>query len=257
MTLPNVREMFVPDPDHIMFECDLKGADAQVVAWEADDEQLKRAFREGLDVHSQNAKDLFDDRELLLSTSAQIKASIRLNRFRQYAKVGVHATNYGCKEVTLAEHLRISVSQAIAFQNRWFDKHPEVYNWHQRTQSTLERTRTVTNKFGYRRQYFDRISEVLPEALAWVPQSTVAICINKGWVNLKKSGLPVEILLQVHDSIVGQFHVKHMEADPLLPKKIKEVMQVTIPYEDPLQIGLSIKISNDNWGACQEWSETA
>ena len=257
MALPNVRDMFIPDPDYIMFECDLKGADAQVVAWEADDEDLKEAFRLGLDVHSQNAKDLFDDLELQRATPSIIKASVRLNRFRQYAKVGVHATNYGCRENTLAAHLNISVAQAIAFQNRWFEKHPGIYKWHQRTLHQLESTRTVTNKFGYRRQYFDRVDALLPQALAWVPQSTVALCINKGWVQLAKTGLPVQILLQVHDSIVGQFHSRELEADPNFPAKIRSAMQVTIPYDDPLEIGLSIKLSNVSWGACKEWKEAA
>jgi DNA polymerase-1 len=249
-TLPNIREMFIPDPDHIMFEADLKGADAQVVAWEANDEDLKRRFAGGLDVHHENAKDMFNDKELHAATPAQVKANIRLNKLRQKTKVGVHATNYGCQPPTLAASLEISFPEAIRFQDTWFRAHPGILDWHNNTDELLRTTRTVTNKFGYRRQYFDRIDNILPQALAWIPQSTVAICINKGWVALARSGLPVEVLLQVHDSIIGQFHKRHLEADPDFATKITTAMAITIPYDDPLTIPLSIKLSEKSWGAC-------
>ncbi len=252
VSLPRVKEMFVPDPDHIMFDADLAGADAQVVAWEAGDEKLKEGFRTGAPIHLLNARDLFDDPQLQTCTDKEAKANPRLNTFRQKAKVGVHATNYGCRERTLASHLGISVAEATRFQDRWFSTHPEIEQWHRAVEHSLQTTRTVTNKFGYRRQYFDRISEILPQALAWIPQSTVALCINRGWVQLVRSGLPAEILLQVHDSIVGQFHRRHLDNDPAFPKRIIEAMTVVIPYDDPLIIPVSIGISDKSWGHCKE-----
>lgn len=58
LVLPNVRKLFIPDPGYTIYEADLRGADAMVVAWEADDEDLKDAFRRGLDVHAKNAEDM-------------------------------------------------------------------------------------------------------------------------------------------------------------------------------------------------------
>ena len=42
--LPNIRKIFIPDPVYILIDSDLAGADAQVVAWEADDEDLKKTL---------------------------------------------------------------------------------------------------------------------------------------------------------------------------------------------------------------------
>ena len=42
LTLPNLRKMFIPDPGKFIFDCDLEQADAQVVAWEADDDEQRR-----------------------------------------------------------------------------------------------------------------------------------------------------------------------------------------------------------------------
>src|SRR5215213_5100571 len=69
--LPNIRKLFIPDPGYTIFDCDLSGADAQVVAWEAEDEDLKAAFKKGLKIHAKNAEDIF--KEEFLSAPGDIK----------------------------------------------------------------------------------------------------------------------------------------------------------------------------------------
>ena len=54
IALPNVRKIFIPDPGYLIGEVDLSGAEAQVVAWAAGDEDLKKAFRAGINVHIKN-----------------------------------------------------------------------------------------------------------------------------------------------------------------------------------------------------------
>jgi DNA polymerase I-like protein with 3'-5' exonuclease and polymerase domains len=252
--LPNVRKMFKPFPNHTIFEADLAGADAQVVAWEAGDEKLKEAFRKKLPLHLLNAKAIYKDAELQKLPVDKIgdkicKENPRLNKFRHRAKQGVHATNYGCQPPTLSLHIESSVSEAKKFQDQWFSEHPEILEWHERTQQALFQSRTVSNRFGYKRFYFDRVEGLLPQALAWVPQSTVAICINKAWVNICSHLPSVQILLQVHDSLVGQFPTEQF--DEIIPQ-IAKYASITIPYTDPLTISVSIKTSNENWGSCEE-----
>jgi hypothetical protein len=46
--LPNVRRLFKPDPGFTLIDIDLSGADAAVVAWEANDQELKDAFMSGM-----------------------------------------------------------------------------------------------------------------------------------------------------------------------------------------------------------------
>jgi DNA polymerase-1 len=257
MTLPNIRKMFKPDQDHIIFEADLAGADAQVVAWDADDADLKHMFRNKLPVHWENAKAIFgavEPRLLTAKSDNEVKAHPELDKYRQYAKVGVHATNYGCKPPTLASHLNITVPAAAKFQEGWFRAHPAIARWIERTEDELMATRTVHNAFGYKRYYFDRVDEVLPQALAWRPQSTVAICINKGMVAFRKwvkeEGLRANLLLQVHDSFVGQVHKSH--ARLVLPH-IQTRCSITIPYADPLTIPLSLSTSDLSWGDCKSY----
>lgn len=236
--LPNVRKLFLPDPGYIIADADLAGADAQVVAWEAGDEKLKAAFRAGLKIHAVNSKDIFGDK-----AGPDGKAE----PYYLYAKKGVHASNYGASAATIAPHMGISVAEAESFQHRWFALHPEIKDWQERVASDLRATKTVRNKFGFRRRYFERVEGILPEALAWIPQSTVAITINKGWLNLEDNLPQVQVLLQVHDSLVFQYP---RSEHPHILDEIKKQMTITIPYDDPLIIPVSIKTSDRSWGDC-------
>jgi len=238
IALPNVRRLFIPDPGMMIADADLAGADAQVVAWDAGDEKLKTAFRAGLKIHAVNAKTLFGEKA---------GPDGRVEKYYFMAKKGVHATNYGSSAKTVADALGISVGEAQRFQALWFAAHPEILAWHKRVERELQTTRQARNAFGFRRHYFDRIEGLLPEALAWIPQSSVAITINKGLLNIHRNLKQVQLLLQVHDSLVFQYpKAEH----PHILDEIKKQLSIVIPYPDPLIIPVNIKTSDKSWGDC-------
>lgn len=244
VTLPNIRKIFIPDPGYIIFDCDLAGADAQVVAWEAEDLDLMEAFRKGLDVHSKNAEDMWGGS---FTSLAGDKDHGPKSRKRKQCKQGVHATNYGGSARTLAQVLGWTVHEADQFQRRWFALHPGIKsNFHGKIESSLRDTRTVRNKFGYRRVYFDRIESCFTEALAWVPQSTVAEVSFRGALALECAYPEVEMLIQVHDSLVFQIP-KHCVDIP----RIRAGLTTPIPYPDPLTIQWGISMSEKSWGDCE------
>lgn len=236
VALPNVKKLFLPDQGYIIVDCDLAQADAQVVAYECDDIALKEIFKsETLDLHDENAKAIF---------------GTLTKRNRQLAKGGVHAVNYGAKARTLAAALGITVHEAERFMRLWFGAHPNIKEWQQRIDMQLATSRTVSNKFGNRRYYFDRVEHLLPEALAWIPQSTVALVINRALVNVDRNLIDrVEPLMQVHDSLVMQ--IKKSAYPAVLPE-LKKNMEIVVPYDDPLIIPVGIEASDKSWGECIE-----
>jgi DNA polymerase-1 len=251
--LPNVRKLFLPDPGYLIADIDLDRADLQVVVWESNDDDLKAMLRLGVDMHCASACDIFNipgiPVEELVETHPEYKEHRgRITELsRSKAKAGVHATNYYCQAKTLATTLGITIKEAQWFIDRWLDAHPGIRDWHERTETQLVETRMIRNTFGFRRFYFDRISTVLPEALAWIPQSTVAIVINKGLLNIDRNLPEVQPLLQVHDSIVVQFN-KYL--DPEIRPKIRDQCLITVPYDDPLVIPVGMKLSEKSWGDC-------
>ncbi|MGH7745517.1 MAG: hypothetical protein ACREQ5_12110, partial [Candidatus Dormibacteria bacterium] len=78
-------------------------------------------------------------------------------------------------------------------------------------------------------------------------QSSVALYINRIWLNLWENAPHIWVLMQVHDSLVGQFPT-HRRAE--CEKQIKQASQIVIPYEDPLIIPCAAKFSEVSWGDC-------
>lgn len=242
IVLPNIRKFFKPDPGHILFDVDLAGADAQIVAWEANDEPLKKAFREhaagvGPKVHCVNSKAIF---------GAKAGADGTTDPYYSRAKAGVHLTNYGGKAKTCAAALSISVREAENFQAEWFRLHPAIKEWHHTVENNLRTKRAVTNPFGFTRTYFDRIDDqLLGQALAWVPQSAVAIIIDTAYNRITANLPEIDILLQVHDSLVGQCPIPLW---PSLRYEVYKALQVIVPYDDPLIVPTGLATSTVSWG---------
>lgn len=252
--LPNIRNLFIPDVGNVFFDMDLDRADLQVVVWEADDADLKRRLRMGVDLHIVNGIEieglpLPPEEELVEGHPNYPEHLGRYKKQRKFAKAFIHGTNYGGSGRAMAINCGITVAASDKFQNRWFAMHPGIKAWHRRTEENLRTRHFVTNKFGYRRFYFDRIDALLPEALAWQPQSTVALYINLIWMRFFLNIPELEILLQVHDSLAGQFR-SHLR-DAVITKMKQEASLAVIPYEDPLIIPVGIKWSDKSWGSCE------
>ena len=252
--IPNLRKMFRPDPGHILLSCDLAGADAQVVAWEAEDEDLKAAFRKGLKVHVKNGLDMWGPERM--------GADGKREPYYTMIKSGVHGTNYGAHPRTIANVLKSSYSAAEAFQNKWFALHPRIKEWQERVRQTVNETRGISNRFGFRITYFDRVDDKMwRDALAWGPQSTVALITDKGIVNVyREMRKTVKPMGQVHDEGVYQVHKRNFIS--CLPE-LRDCLNIQVPYEDPLVIPVGLKASSKSWGDCtpvdwnnpQQWLE--
>lgn len=271
ISLPNIRELFIPDPGFEFFDLDLDRADLQVVVWEADDADLKMALRRGLDMHIFNAMAVYGFDipidELVNADQPEAPHWIQMDdgkwchpnypdhkkkyaKQRQFAKQAVHATNYGVGDRRLAMTIGISVLEASRFRAKWFAAHPGIVKWHKRVEEGMTKRGFIENKFGARLYNWGRLD--LPEALAWGPQSTVAGVINRGLLAIdtaEQAGeIKVQLQLQVHDSLGGQFPQGEREASIVALRKLATI---AIPYDDPLVIPVGINTSTESWGKCK------
>jgi DNA polymerase I-like protein with 3'-5' exonuclease and polymerase domains len=241
--------MFTPDPGKVIVDADLSGADAQVVAWEANDAKLKAAFRAGQSIHLINGEDLLGT-EFTSAPGHHKDPGTPKGRMYDALKRFVHATNYLGTARTLSLNPSIGWPLALceARQRRWLDDlHPGIRDWHRRVERNLQSSRSIRNQFGYRIVYFDRIDSLLSQAVAWGPQSTVAEVCFRGALQLRR-GVPwVELLLQVHDSIVFQIP-SHRWGEGSTLDTLRRHLEVPVPYPDPLIIGWGIAGSGKSWG---------
>jgi DNA polymerase-1 len=242
--LPPIRALVKPDPGWVLVDADFDRADAQIVAWSAREPELKQIFQAGTDVHTENAALVYHDGDTGRVTKAQ----------RQAMKAGVHLTNYGGKARTLGITLNVPTARALWFQSYWFHRFPGVKRWHDETRSRLRLEHSLRNVWGFRRFYFERLNteqaveSLLPQALAWLGQSGVAIAINHAMLALR-ARIPrdqLRLRLQVHDSLLVEVRE---ELVPDIFPTILDAMRVRIPFDDPLYIPVSLKWSAESWGA--------
>lgn len=270
--MPNLRNMFMPDERMTFFDMDLSRADFYAMAWDARDEVLKEVLRKNVDTHLFNVY-ILDNveppplEELVETHPKYLDHRGPRKHKREFAKVFCHATDYLGKARTVAAATGRTVHEVERAQARYLGAYKGIKAWQDRIIDEVKKRRYVENAFGYRWYIFDRIDDsVMPEAVAWIPQSTVSIVINRIWMNLFQ-GVPeaqwdlspehmyhlacqqheIEVLLQVHDSLAGQFPTHRKE---ICMGKIMELSKIVVPYEDPLIIPTGLGTSEKSWGAC-------
>lgn len=240
LELPNIRKLFIPDPGMTMFDIDLDSADLRIVTWESDCKWMKENFAAGRKPYVEVMKEYYHDQSMSKNSHP-----------REYAmfKSLCHGTNYLGTADGIAPRIGLLVHETERIQKWYFGLCPEIEKWQNEIKKQVSGRRYVQNAFGYRNYFFDRIEgTVFNQAVAWIPQSTVACLINRAWGTIEDNMPEAEILIQVHDSLVGQ--VPTSRKSELLPR-IAELATVPIPYADPLYIPVGFVSSEKSWGDCE------
>lgn len=218
---PIVRSIFIPDRERIFINADLSQAEARVVAYLAREERLQNLFSDPTqDIHKRNAAMVFNKRVEEITENE-----------RQLAKTLVHAANYGIGARKFAKHIGRDASVARDLLNQYYSLYPSIKRWHLDVENQLGKTRIMRTPLGRARMFFGRWSQdLVREAIAYVPQSTVSDIINIGIINAFYALPPEwEILLQVHDSVLMQ--VPETTAPEQVVRFIKHY------FEFPIEIG--------------------
>lgn len=245
--VPNVRKIFIPDPGKLIFDMDLIGADATVAAKECGGKYWE-AVSSGRKINLEILEHCWPDvyKRWLDGGKKDV------DREPQYTKSkNLHyGTIYTGKPAGIGSAASIPVGIVAEMQPWFFSLFPEVKDWHRRTDFALQTTGVIRNAFGFRVVYFDRPEGLLPEAVNWICQSTVAVVCQRGSLVIRREFPEVQLLLQVHDSLVGQVAIEL--APRVLPRLLSRLNAIPVPYEQPLFIKWSMKASKRSWGECNE-----
>jgi len=234
---PVIRSMFIADKGMKFVNADLSQAEAWIVAYISQDIHMQAVFNKGGDVHTTNATKVFKKR-----------AEEILPAERQLAKALVHAANYGIGSKKFAKIAGISVARADGLLNTHYALYPGIKRWHLEVDQQIKRARILRTPLGRARMFFDRWSpHLLNEALAYVPQSTVADLLNLGIIRSAGAFPPNwTLLMQVHDSVLIQMPE---DAHPLhIYRFIKHYFENSLEiYGKRFTIPVDIKVGK-NWG---------
>lgn len=202
-----MKEFMYVDEGRLGFNVDLAGAENRNVAFCGPVPIMRDAFERGIDVHSLTASLMFGIPYDQVSREPG-SSSIGSGKYsqRDWGKKMNHSSNYGIGPKELAYRLEITEKEAKDLLNAYHSTYPEVRsNYQAQIIQMLRNGRKVTNPFGRSRLFLDRWGEDLfQDAYAFFSQSTVADIINRRGLALLAKQEHVEMLNQVHDSLVFQ-----------------------------------------------------
>lgn len=247
-----VRECYVADPGYALISSDYSQAEAVVVAYEAEDENLQAIFADPTrDLHRETA-----------AAALSIDLAAVGDAERYIGKRGGHATNYGMMPPKLVEivesdyestGIRITLREAERVIANIHAARPNLKNVYWRdVQRDLRDSRTLTNAFGYKRTFFGRFDDnLVRDGYSWKPQSTVGILGCMAWIAVAKAIRPLGgvVLLNVHDSLVVQCPVDVVDKVAAL---MVEAMTIPITIKGKT---FTLRIDTDvgyNWGKRKE-----
>lgn len=170
--------------------------------------------------------------------------------YRQGSKKLGHGTNFLGKPPHMAKQTHVAQHVIEDFQRKYFRAFPLIPEWHNWTIEEIKTKGKLYNLFGRRRFFFDRPDAAATHraAIAYVPQSSTGEEIDRGIIQLyeKFDHRHVELLLQVHDSIL--FQVPYDEHKQLIPEVLK-----TLEVHKELKGGRDFCVPLDaetgyNWG---------
>jgi len=231
-----LRQAFEPSyPDWQILSADYSQVELRILAHLSGDEALIDAFRQGMDIHTRTAADVFE-----------VQPEEVTSLMRRQAKAVNFGIVYGISDYGLAQNLNIPRAQAAEFIKGYLDKFPGVSSYMKEIVENARRQGFVTTLLNRRRylpdihsKNFNLRSFAERTAMNTPIQGTAADIIKLAMVRINKvlsqSDLSARMLLQVHDELI--FECPQSEIDGLA-QIVEENMENALTLNVPLRVDI-------------------
>ncbi|SDN77514.1 DNA polymerase I [Halobacillus aidingensis] len=237
-----IRQAFIPSQkEWVMFASDYSQIELRVLAHIAQDEKLMQAFKEGEDIHTQTASEVFG-----------VSRSDVTSEMRRQAKAVNFGIVYGISDYGLSQSLGITRKEAQAFIDKYFESYPGVKSYMDETVREAKETGYVST-FMNRRRYlpdiksrnFNKRSFAERTAMNTPIQGSAADIIKKAMIDLEErlqeEKMQAKVLLQVHDELIIEAPKEEVKQ---LEEVVSSVMENTVDLDVPLKVDSSY---GDTW----------
>jgi len=231
-----IKEAFiVRNPDNVFLSADYSQIDLRVLAHYSQDARMTEAFREGKDIHSWTARQIFGidkDREVS-------------REYRNIAKTVNFGVIYGMTPHGLSQALHISTREAKQFIDMYFRTFPGIQDFTTKAVQSAKDTGYAITLLGRRRpipelQSSNHIVRSFGERLAvnTVIQGTSADIIKKAMISIDtilQKSFQTQMILQIHDEIITEGPASEQKE---VEEWIQKIMTTTTSLNVPLHIQL-------------------
>lgn len=233
-----IRKAFVAEPGNVLLSADYSQIELRIAAVIAKDTSFIEAFKEGADIHTRTAAEVWGVKEN------------EVTKEQRYAAKAINfGILYGMGARSLAKFTNLSQSEAREFLDKYFELHPAIQEYIDRTKQQVHKDGYVESLFG-RRRYLPEIHTGIQMLVAQAErmavnmpmQGTQADIIKMAMIKIAEANLDAQLLLQVHDELVFEVSEKHAEKTG---EKIREIMSSVVKLPVPLVVDVAI---GKNWG---------
>lgn len=233
-----IREAFIPAKGCKLISADYSQIELRLLACVADIGTLKDAFKNGIDIHTATASQMFG-----------VPVDKVDSELRRRAKTINFGIIYGISAFGLAQRLGIGRAEAGDYIKKYFLQYPGIEKY---MKDTIEYARThgyvktvvgrkcyingISDKNGAIRQFSERAAINAP--LQGSAADIIRMAMVKLFARLKKEGFKTNILLQVHDELVLEAPESEAEAvAKIIKKEMENAVNLAIPFTVDVNIG--------------------
>lgn len=237
-----IRRAFIPGEEGWKLLCaDYSQIELRILANFCHDKEMTKAFREGIDIHTAVASEIFSVPEDKVDADK-----------RRIAKAVNFGVIYGQSPFGLAAALGIDQPTATAFIESYFKQYADVDTFFTQLLEDCKKNGYVSTIMGRRREISGIKNTTgrqrnLPErtAINTVIQGSAADLIKKAMIliqeRLEEENHPAYMLLQIHDELIFESPEEDLKS---LQKIVREEMENALDLDVPLVVDMKTGL---NW----------
>jgi len=238
-----IRKAFIPqDDEHILLAADYSQIELRLMAHMSQDENMLKAFKNNIDIHTTTAAKIFHVENLSEVTKEQ----------RRKAKTANFGIIYGISAFGLSQRLNIPRTEAKQLIDEYFNGFPRVKKYMDKSIAEAREKGYVETLMGRKRFLKDINSRnaivrgfAERNAINAPIQGSAADIIKLAMIDvfneMKKQQLKSKMILQVHDELIFDVYKPELE-------QLKEMVQTKMEKAVILSIPLTVDIgTGENW----------
>jgi DNA polymerase I len=227
-----IRKAFIAKEGWQLLSADYSQIELRILAHIANETAMIEAFRQGMDIHTKTAMDVFG-----------VDADKVTSLMRRQAKAVNFGIIYGISDFGLAAQLSISRKDAAKFIEVYLDAYPQIQQFMDRTVDFCKENGYVRTLFNRRREIpeiNDRIYSVrefgkraaMNAPIQGSAADLIKVAMLKVAQQLKEKNLQSHLLLQVHDELLLEVAFGEMDiVKDLVVMAMQEAVQLDVPLE--------------------------
>jgi len=225
-----IRKMFVAPPGRVLVDADYSQIELRLLAHISGDETMQNAFRDGVDIHTVTASQVFD---------TPIDEVTTLQRSR--AKAVNFGIVYGISDFSLAQDIGVTRAEAGDYIKNYFAKYHGVRTYMDNIIKQAKNDGYVATMFGRRRalpelsssnynvrSFGERVALNMP--IQGAAADIMKIAMIRVAARLQKEALRARLVLQVHDELIVEAPENEAEqVKALLTEEMGAAAELSIP----------------------------